>query len=86
MTPLAALTATGVALHGARWRSPLARQLQRPGAPGPGVDLRLLQRWTTGERPPPDWLAAALVRLLRAEGSRRARTLDRLADRIAASA
>lgn len=86
MSPLAALAATGTALHGHRWRSPLARQLHRPGALEPGIDLRLLQRWTSGERPPPTWLTAALVATLRAEGARRAADLERLADRIERSA
>ena len=85
MSPLAALSATGEALHGYRWRAPLARQLHRPGAPEPGVDLRLLQRWLTEERPPPEWLPAALVAILRAEGARRAADLERLADRIEAT-
>lgn len=84
MNPLGALETTGEALYGARWRSPLARHLHRPGAPQPGIDLRLLQRWSAGERPPPDWLPSALVNLLRAEGVLRAADLDRLADRIAA--
>lgn len=86
MSPLAALAATGEALHGPRWRSPLARQFQRPDVLTPGIDLRLLQRWTTGERLTPAWLPAALVSLLRAEGARRASDLERLADRIAAAA
>ena len=85
MTPLAALAAAGEALHGPRWRSPLARQLQRPGAPKQGIELRHLHRWLREERPTPAWLLPALVSLLRAEGARRAADLEQLADRIQAA-
>ncbi len=85
MTPLAALTAAGEALHGPRWRSPLARQIQRPGAPKQGIELRHLHRWIRNERPTPEWLVPALVSLLREEGARRAAHLERLADRIASA-
>lgn len=82
VSPLSALAAVGEALHGPRWRSPLARQLQRPGALRQGIELRHLHRWIRNERPTPDWLVPALVDLLRTEGARRAADLERLADRI----
>ena len=84
MTPLAALTATGEALHGARWRSPIARQIRRPGAAGTGVSLRLLQMWQSGDRQPPAWLPSALAALLRDEATRRSAAFIDLADRIEA--
>ena len=84
MSPLRALVAVGEGLYGSRWRSPLARALRRPDGDGPGVDLRLLQRWLTGERPTPDWLRDALVDLVRRTARERASTLERLVLRIAA--
>ena len=84
MSPLDALQAVGETLHGARWRSPLARQIQRPGATATGVSLRLLQMWQSGDRPTPVWLIPSLTDLLRAEATRRAAVFMALADRIEA--
>lgn len=82
MTPLDALSATGTALHGARWRAPLARQIRRPGTAEAGVSLRLLQLWQSGDRPTPDWLKASLADILRSAARERAVALEKLATKI----
>ena len=85
MQPLEALHTTGNALYGKRWTAPLSRALHRPGAPQPGVDLRLVHHWLdeTPGRPVPAWVPAACAELLHAEAGRRAALLE-LAGRIAA--
>ena len=85
MQPVEVLQSTGTALYGPRWTAPLSRVLRRPGAPQPGVDLRLMHHWLTGTpgRPIPSWVPAACAELLQSEASRRASLLE-LAGRLAA--
>ena len=84
MTTVDMIAATGEALYGPRWRSPLSRAIQRPGAPRPGVSLRLFFHWIgeTTERPAPAWVPAALADLLTAEATRRRDDLLELANKI----
>ena len=86
MTGVQALTAAGEALHGARWREPLARELCKPGTGRMGVSWRLLRYWVDGKRPVPEWVVPALAALLRQEAKTRHRDLKSLADTIESSA
>ncbi|MCO6419313.1 hypothetical protein JYK14_24585 [Siccirubricoccus sp. KC 17139] len=43
-----------------------------------GVDISLLQRWVSGDRPMPGWLDAALVEAVRAERRRHLEQAARL--------
>lgn len=55
MTP-SQLTAAGRALYGARWKSPLARDLS--------ITKRTMERWAGGEYAIPDWVWPEIERLL----------------------
>ena len=85
MQPVEALQSTGTALYGPRWTARLARVLHRPGAPHPGVDLRLVHHWMDGTpgRPVPAWVPEACAELLQAEARRRAALVE-LAEQITA--
>jgi hypothetical protein len=47
------------------WKACLARDLGQyhPRGPRDGLDVRLVRRWVSGERPTPTWLPAALCRI-----------------------
>lgn len=65
MTP-ELLERAGRALAGDEWRRPVARALGplHSAAPREELDQRLVSRWSLGQRPIPDWVRPALVRLL----------------------
>ena len=86
MTGVQALTAAGEALHGARWREPLARELCRRGGWQAGrLPGGCFATGVGGQRAVPDWVAPALADLLRQEANARHRTLRSLAESIEAS-
>lgn len=87
MTPVVALETTGRMLFGERWRAPLARRLQRPGAGYRGVAERQLHYWLADASgiQAPAWVPGALVQLLREEAATRKETLVELADRLEAT-
>lgn len=60
------LAAAGVALFGPEWKRPLAAALGAyfPEGPRDTLDPRAVQRWATGQKVIPDWVGAALHRLL----------------------
>ena len=70
MKPATLLRATGAAIYGVNWQTPLARDLD--------IALRTIQRWENGEREPPETLVADLCALL-------AKHRDKI-DRLIASA
>lgn len=65
MTP-AELREAAELLLGPEWQRPLARELGplHPDGPRETLDPRLIQRWATGDRPIPGWVAPTLGRLL----------------------
>jgi hypothetical protein len=56
MNSLDLFRAAGVALHGQRWQSDLAREL--------GVAIRTVQRWDAGSHPIPDTIWLEMLDLL----------------------
>jgi hypothetical protein len=52
-------------LFGAEWQRALARTLGpfHPDRPREAIDDRLIRRWTSGERPIPNWAVAALIKI-----------------------
>ena len=88
MNALERLREAAMAIYGDDWQSPVARTLGalHPRGPRPALDVRLVQRWRTGNRPVPRWIDGVLPELLHAEAARlreRARALDTLALRLA---
>jgi hypothetical protein len=60
------LAAAGVVLFGDEWKRPLATALGAhfPEGPRDTLDPRSVQRWATGAKVIPPWVAPALHRLL----------------------
>lgn len=68
--PIDKLRAAGEALHGSRWMSPLARDID--------VDSRLVRFWMSGAREVPDRVIERLSRILREEAALRRQDADRI--------
>ncbi len=68
--PVDLITKVGIALHGADWQSPLARDL--------GVSGRLVRYWVSGARPVPNWVAEALPGIVSAAISKHQADIERL--------
>jgi hypothetical protein len=60
------LDTIGPLLFGPQWVSELARALGQfhPRGPRSRIDVRLVHRWISGQRPEPQWLPGALRTLL----------------------
>lgn len=61
-----ALAHVGKLLIGSEWQRPMARLLGpwHPAGARDSLDPRLVQRWASGERPVPAWVASVLAHLL----------------------
>lgn len=60
------LIGAGSALFGGEWQRAIARTLGplHPGGSRDAIDDRLVRRWAAGERPIPNWVFPALVKII----------------------
>jgi len=67
-------------LFGPEWQRVIARRLGafHPDGPREAIDDRLVRRWTSGERPIPDWVISALISIADAGATDLSAMLGRL--------
>lgn len=87
MTP-DSLAAAGELLAGAEWQTAIARMLGplHPQGARESIDVRLVRKWVSQERPIPPWVQPALAKLLAeqpAKLAKQARKCEALAKRLA---
>lgn len=70
------LREAGEALHGERWKAPLARDILAPS--GQPTTERSVRRWASGDWPVPEWASSKIHDLLRTRGAAVAAVLKKL--------